>query len=99
MLLAGRHGLGAEVQPTKTPVGRYWQLEHDRITLDQFSRATTEWDLLVGLAEREGFDVWVGRGTLYFQPPATTVQPGAALRPVATPNGPANVNRCGWSGR
>ncbi len=90
-LLAGRHGLAAQVQQTTTPVGRYWQLEHDRITLDQFSRATTEWDLLVGLAEHEGFDLWVARGTLYFQPPVTAASPQAVLRPVATPNGPANV--------
>ena len=92
-LLAGRHGLAAQVQATTTPVGRYWQLEHDRITLNQFSRATTEWDLLVGLAEREGFDVWVDGGALYFRPPANDAPPGAVLRPVATPNGPANVER------
>ena len=90
-LLAGRHGLGALVQPTTTPVGRYWQLEHDHITLNQFSRATTEWDLLVALAEREGFDVWVTGSTLNFQPPATALLPTAVLRPVATVNGPANV--------
>ncbi len=90
-LLAGRHGLSAQAQATTTPVGRYWQLEHDRITLDQFSRATTEWDLLVGLAEREGFDIWVSGSTLYFKPPQASASPGATLRPVATPNGPANI--------
>lgn len=90
-LLAGRHGLAAIVTPTTTPVGRYWQLEHDRITLDQFSRATTEWDLLVGLADREGFDVWVRGSALYFQPRASVVAAEAVLRPVATVNGPANV--------
>jgi phage protein D len=90
-ILAGRHGLGAAVQATTTPVGRYWELEHDHITLDQFSRSTTEWDLLTGLAEREGFEVWVAGTTLFFQPPATAVLPGATVRPVATLNGPANV--------
>jgi phage protein D len=48
--LAARHGLAARVMPTTTPVGRYYQLEHDRTTFDQFSSATTEWDLLVFLA-------------------------------------------------
>ena len=71
MLLAGRHNLAAYVTPTTTPVGRYYQSEHDRITLDQFSRATTEWDLLVFLARQEGFDVFVSGNTLYFQPPST----------------------------
>jgi phage protein D len=69
-LFADRHNLAAEVTETRTPVGRYYQDEHDRITLGQFSRATTEWDLLVFLAQQEGFDVFVSGTTLYFQPPA-----------------------------
>ncbi len=89
-LLAARHGLAAEVQPTTTPVGRYWQLEHDHITLDQFCRSSTEWDLLVGLAGREGFDVWVRGNTLFFRPPQATT-PGGVLRPCGTASGPANV--------
>lgn len=71
-LLAGRHGLAAQVVPTTTPVGRYYQDEHDRITLDQFSHATTEWDLLVFLARQEGFDVFVQGQSLCFQ---TATQP------------------------
>jgi len=66
-LLAARHGLDADVTPTTTPVGRYWQLQHDRIVLDQFSRATTEWDLLVTLAQLEGLDLWVSGTTLHFR--------------------------------
>ena len=86
--LAQRRGLAADVAPTGTPVGRYWQLQRDRITLDQFSRATTEWDLLVTLAGLEGFDVWVSGRTLHFRPRAATPAPSATLR--ATP-GLANV--------
>ncbi len=67
-ILASRHGLSAEVTPTTTPVGRYYHDQHDRITLNQFSRATTEWDLLVFLARHEGFSVFVSGTTLYFQP-------------------------------
>ena len=74
-LLASRHGLAADVQATTTPVGRYWELEHDRIVLGGFARATTEWDLLVTLAQYEGFDLWVQGSTLYFQPPDTTAAP------------------------
>ena len=66
--LAARHGLSADVQPTTTPVGAYWQLEHDRITLDSFSRATTEWDLLVTLAGHEAFNAWITGTTLHFRP-------------------------------
>ena len=65
--LAKRHNLDAQVAPTSTPVGRYYQSEHDRITLNQFSRATTEWDLLTFLAQQEGFDVFVSGRTLFFR--------------------------------
>jgi hypothetical protein len=84
--------LAADVQATSTPVGRYWELEHDRIVLNQFARATTEWDLLVTLAQHEAFDVWVTGTTLHFRPPVPVVAPQAVLRPVATPGGPANVS-------
>ncbi len=79
--LAGRHGLTADVQPTTTPVGRYWQLQHDRIMFDQFGRATTEWDLLVTLAQLEGFDVWASGDVLHFRPQATRA-PAYRLRPA-----------------
>lgn len=67
-LLAARHGLAADVTPTRTLVGRYYSNEHDSITLDQFSHATTEWDLLVFLARQEQFDVYVRGRTLSFNP-------------------------------
>jgi phage protein D len=72
--LAGRHNLTPVVTATTTLAGRYYGAEHDRITLGQFSRATTEWDLLTYLAAREGFDVFVSGQSLYFQPasPSTT---------------------------
>ena len=67
-ILAGRHNLTPIVTTTTSPVGRYYQDEHDRITLGLFSRATTEWDLLVFLAQQEGFDVFVSGTELHFQP-------------------------------
>lgn len=66
-VLAGRHQLSADVEATSTPVGRYWQLEHDSLVLDGFARVTTEWDLLVKLAQYEGFTVWVQDATLHFR--------------------------------
>ena len=71
-MLAVRHDLTPNVTATSTLAGRYYSAEHDRITLGQFSRATTEWDLLTFLAAREGFEVYVSAQTLTFAPlPAT----------------------------
>jgi phage protein D len=81
-LLANRHGLTPNVAPTATPVGRYYQDEHDRITLGQFSRSTTEWDLLVFLALQEGFDVSVTGATLNFRP----ADDAAAVPYILTPS-------------
>jgi hypothetical protein len=80
--LAGRHGLDADVQATSTPVGRYWNGNRARLTLDRFARATTEWDLLAALAGFEGFDLWVEGTTLHFRPgpdlPRAVLTPSAA---------------------
>lgn len=62
--LAPRRGLSASVQETTTLAGIYYEIDHALTTHEE-----TEWDLLVYLAEREGFDVWVSGTTLYFQPP------------------------------
>ena len=66
--LAARHGLASNVTATKTLAGRYYGNEHDRLTLGQFSRSTTEWDLLTFLAAREGYEVFVTGQTLNFMP-------------------------------
>ena len=69
--LAGRHSLTPVVAATSTLAGRYYGNEHDRISLGQFSRAMTEWDLLTFLAAQEGFNVYVSGTSLYFGPPST----------------------------
>jgi phage protein D len=74
-ILAGRHALTANVTATTTTVGRYWELEHDSLTLNAATRATTEWDLLVTLARREGFDLWVSGTTLNFLAPDPSATP------------------------
>ena len=70
-ILAGRHGLTPNVTATSKPVGQYYELEHDHITLGNFSATTTDWDLLAYLARLEGFDVWVSGNVLNFGPPPT----------------------------
>ncbi|MCE9565853.1 MAG: hypothetical protein K8U57_27830 [Planctomycetes bacterium] len=71
--LALRHGLDSEVQATGTLAGSYYEIDHVVLTQEQ-----TEWDLLIYLAGREGFDVWVSGTTLHFQPsPVETTTPYA----------------------
>ena len=81
-LLAARHGLASNVARTTTPVGRYYQDEHDRITLGRFSRLTTEWDLLAFLALQEGFDVSVTSATLNFLPSNNTTPAPYVVTPT-----------------
>ena len=82
VLLAGRHGLTADVMPTSTLVGRYYEADHSRVMLDQFAQANTEWDMLVWLARQENFDVWVSGNTLHFQPRAAIVSASYVISPA-----------------
>ena len=91
-ILAQRHGLTPNVRATTTPVGRYYQNEHDQITLDQFSFMTTEWDLLCNLARLEGFDVFVSGSTLNFQPAFVT--PDVVLSVAPTDLVDLRMERC-----
>ena len=68
-MLAERRGLQAVVTPTTAIIGRNYDNSRSRLSLDQHARSTTEWDLLVHLAEGEGFEVWVDGLSLYFAPP------------------------------
>jgi phage protein D len=61
--LAARRGLQANVAPTKGYVGTYYSV--DKVDL---TRKESEWDLLIFLAQHEGFDLWVSGNTLNFQP-------------------------------
>jgi phage protein D len=90
-ILAGRHpGMTANVTKTTTLVGQYYQLEHDKTTLNSFSRASTEWDLLTYLAQREGFDVWVSGNVLNFHKPPTSTTPPFIIQ--YTPPGTASAS-------
>jgi len=75
-------GLVPNVAPTTTLVGTYWQLEHDQIALSAHCRARSHWDLLLQLAAREGFDLWVSGTTLNFQPGTQSSTTPALLLPA-----------------
>jgi phage protein D len=73
--LALRRGLQPQVMPTRTPVGRYYQLGHDTSSLYQSSAVVTEWDLLQRLALAEGFELMVTGSMLVFGPPVASLVP------------------------
>ncbi len=72
--LASRHGMTAAGPATTTLVSRYYQQDHDKVTHEQFSKTSTEWDLLSFLAQQEGYDLFVVGTVLHFQPPETNAQ-------------------------
>jgi hypothetical protein len=67
-IIAGRHGLDANVAPTTAIVGQYYELDHARSALQLHSRAGNEWDLLVWLAQNENYYLSVTGTSLYFGP-------------------------------
>jgi len=72
--IAARNGMTASAAATSTLVGRYFGNGRTRLALYQHARATSDWDILVWLAQIEGFDIWVDHLTLNFQPKAQPVQ-------------------------
>jgi hypothetical protein len=68
--IAQLHGLTPVVTPTSTLVGQYYERDYARSALGLNARATTEWNLLVALAQAEGFDVDVAGQSLVFGPVA-----------------------------
>lgn len=83
--IATRHGLSAVVTPTTALAGVFYQQDHIRLSLGEFARARTEWDILTYLAQHEGYDVWVQGTTLHFQPQPS---PGTADFAVTLTRGP-----------
>lgn len=66
--VASYHGLTPVVTATFGNVGRYYGDGSTRLSLGQFSRLRSDWDLLVQLARENGFDVFVLGSNLFFQP-------------------------------
>jgi phage protein D len=86
--LAASQGLTANAQATTTPIGKYYQIDHNKLTA-----GTTQWDLITYLAQKEDFYAWVSGTTLNFQPSSVvqgtpiSVQWDPATM-TATANGP-----------
>lgn len=91
--LANRHKLTPIVTATQTPVDRYYATDHTKTTLGTFHRQTTEWDLCVFLAQREGFDLFVHGRELHFQPKtAPNATPWVINYVPATADHPQRMN-------
>ena len=66
-IIAARFGLTVDVDPTTERAGAYYQLEHDKLTADAFSKTTSYWDLLCFLAHADDRDLWVDGNTLHYK--------------------------------
>jgi hypothetical protein len=88
--IAARHDMNAVITPTKTKAGKYYDIDHIRLT-DQ----RTEWDLMSYLAHQESYALYVRGNTLHFEPKASPSsdpyviqwKAGTPDDPVATLNG------------
>ena len=72
---AQEHSWTADVTPTTTLVGSYYKDEHDKLSLGNFSKQTSEWELACYLARQEDEDIWVDATGLHTKP---SVDPGGA---------------------
>lgn len=68
--IAASHGLSASAAETPGNVGRYFADGYTRLSLGQYSRVRSDWDLVVELARENGYDTYVLGQTLYFRPAA-----------------------------
>jgi hypothetical protein len=68
--IALAHGLVPVVSATQPIVGRYYSSDYTQLSLAQYSRFRTDWDLVVQLARENQFDVFVVGSQLYFRPAA-----------------------------
>jgi phage protein D len=62
-IIAGQHGLKPVVTATTTRVGTYYANDHVDVSQQQ-----SEWEILIKLADYEGFDVFVTGDELHFEP-------------------------------
>ena len=73
-LVANHPGLTGNITPTTTLAGRYYEIDHARLTNN-----VTEWTLLNYLAEEEGFDCYMTGSTLNFVPSQQGGQPSITV--------------------
>lgn len=73
--IAGNHGLTPSLTATPGLAGRYFQVDHTKEG-HRGARAQSEWDLLIQIAQGEGFDLYLAGRTLNFHPlPQLTDKP------------------------
>jgi hypothetical protein len=70
--IASYHGLQPIVVPTIGNIGRYYADGYTKVSLGQFSRFRSDWDLVVQLARQSDYDIFVEDRSLYFQPSSTS---------------------------
>ena len=66
--LCQRHGLTPVGANTAGYAGRYYGDTHNVLSLAQFAKLTSDWDILATLAQGAGNDLFVEGSNLYFQP-------------------------------
>lgn len=69
--IALQYGLVPVVTPTAGSVGRYYGDGYTKLSLGQFSKFRSNWDVVVQLARDNGFDAFVDGWNLHFQPAST----------------------------
>jgi len=77
--IASRHGFGTNISVTYTMVGSYQCGEYNNLLLNSHSHLTHEWALLVFLAKREGFELFINGTTLVFAPQSALHQSHSEL--------------------
>jgi hypothetical protein len=70
--IASYHGLEPIIIPTIGNIGRYYADGYTKVSLGQFSRFRSDWDLVVQLARQNTYDIFVEDRSLYFQPSNTS---------------------------
>lgn len=66
-LFADKHGLKKNIASTSVAVGSYYSDQYSKVLM-----TTSEWDLMMFLAQQENFDLYVDNDTVIFQPKTDT---------------------------
>ncbi len=105
--IALQHGLLPQVTSTFGNIGRYFGDGYTKLSLGQFSKLRSNWDLVVQLAREQDFDVFVQGQCLVFQPAISTMDLPVQITPAdvttmrlernLTLNTPATIKVQSWN--
>lgn len=73
--IANNHGLTPSVPDIAGYAGRYYVRDTTVVSLSQFARMSSDWDVLTALALAAGYDCFVSGSVLCFQPAANVENP------------------------